>query len=189
MSDALKHESTIDLPTPPGGMHLHDGTASTLDAWIRSMSRPATTTVGRLPSHSPECAGCGKDNPASLALEVDATEHGVSAVHRFDHRQQGAPGIAHGGLVATAFDDLFGFLLYRVGELAVTRSLTVEYLRPVLLGVDYEFSAHVRDRKGRRLHVDAEAHDEDGGQVATAHATFVVVDVEHFEQGSPSKRP
>src|SRR3546814_4922570 len=80
---------------------------------------------------------------SSDLLEVEATEHGVSAVHRFDHRQEGAPGITHGGLVAAAFDDLFGFLLYRVGELAVTRSLTVEYLRPVLLGVSYEFIAHI----------------------------------------------
>jgi hypothetical protein len=51
------------------------------------MSRPAPTAVGGLPSHSPTCAGCGEENPAGLALEVDATEHGVSAVHRFDHRQ------------------------------------------------------------------------------------------------------
>src|SRR3546814_7625717 len=102
--------------------------------------------------------------------------------------QEGAPGITHGGLVAAAFDDLFGFLLYRVGELAVTRSLTVEYLRPVLLGVSYEFTAHIRDRAGRRLHVNAAAADESGRQVAIAHATFVIVDVEHFEQGSPARR-
>ena len=148
MSDALVGGHDTEPPTPSHEMRLDEGTASTLDAWIRSMSRPAPTTVGRLPSHSPTCAGCGKDNPAGLALEVDATEHGVSAVHRFDDRQEGAPGITHGGLVAAAFDDLFGFLLYRVGELAVTRSLTVEYLRPVLLGVSYEFTAHIRDRAG-----------------------------------------
>ena len=76
----------------------------------------------------------------------------------------------------------------RVGELAVTRSLTVEYLRPVLLGVSYEFTAHIRDRAGRRLHVNAAAADESGRQVAIAHVTFVIVDVEHFEQGSPARR-
>lgn len=157
---------------------------SALDSWLRSMARPEPAPGGRLPSHSPTCAGCGKDNAASLALEVDATEAGVSAVHRFDHRQEGAPGITHGGLVAAAFDDLLGFLLYRVGELAVTRTLTVEYLRPVLLGVDYQFTATVRERAGRRLHVEASATQVDGPRVATAHATFVVVDVEHFAQGS-----
>lgn len=188
MSDALVGDYDTEPPTPSREMRLDGGTGSTLDAWVRSMSRPAPMQVGRLPSHSPTCAGCGKENPAGLALEVDATAHGVSAVHRFDHRQEGAPGITHGGLVAAAFDDLFGFLLYRVGELAVTRSLTVEYLRPVLLGVDHEFTAYVRTRTGRRLHVNAAAVDNDGRQVATSHATFVIVDVEHFEQASSAKR-
>jgi acyl-coenzyme A thioesterase PaaI-like protein len=184
MSDALVGDFE-----QPGAARPDGGAPSTLDAWIQSMSRPAPSALGRLPSHSPTCAGCGKENPAGLALEVDATELGVRAVHRFDDRQEGAPGITHGGLVAAAFDDLFGFLLYRVGKLAVTRSLTVDYLRPVLLGVDYEFSAYVQDQEGRRLHVRAEAMNEGGGKVATAHATFVIVDVEHFEQGSPAKRP
>ena len=44
----------------------------------------------------------------------------------FEDRHVGAPGIAHGGAVATVFDDLFGFLLYAVAELAVTRSLQVD---------------------------------------------------------------
>src|SRR3546814_17059034 len=126
---------------------------------------------------------------SSDLLEVEATEHGVSAVHRFDHRQEGAPGITHGGLVAAAFDDLFGFLLYRVGELAVTRSLTVEYLRPVLLGTDYEFTARVRDHAGRRLPVDAEAVAQVGDKVATAHATFLVAHLKYFAQGPATPRP
>lgn len=146
------------------------------------MSDPAPTTAGRLPSHSPTCAGCGADNPAGLGLQVDATETGVRSVHRFDHRQEGAPGITHGGMVAAAFDDLFGFLLYRVGELAVTRSVTVEYLRPVLLHTDYEFTARARQRSGRRLLVEAEAVDQVGATIATAHATFVTVDLHHFQQ-------
>ena len=162
---------------------------STLDAWVRSMAHPEPASLGRLPAHSPTCAGCGSENPAGLALVVDATEDGGRAGHRFDRRQEGAPGIAHGGLVAAAFDDLFGFLLYRVGELAVTRSLTVEYLRPVLLGTDYEFTAKVRTREGRRLHVDASAVETDGRRVATADATFIIVDVDHFEQGRATTLP
>ncbi|QYJ04531.1 PaaI family thioesterase [Nocardioides panacisoli] len=186
MTDAQQGAAGTDRVDPVDRLLDTGEPASALDAWIRSMARPEPTSLGRLPSHSPTCAGCGKENPAGLALEVDATEAGVSAVHRFDRRQEGAPGITHGGLVAAAFDDLFGFLLYRVGELAVTRSLTVEYLRPVLLGVDYEFTARVREQAGRRLQVDAWATQIGGQRVATAHATFVIVDVEHFQQGSPT---
>ena len=128
---------------------------TTLAAWISAMSRPQPSESGRLPSHSPTCAGCGPENPAGLALQVDATEAGVRCVHRFDHRQEGAPGITHGGLVAAAFDDLFGFLLYRVGELAVTRSLTVDYLRPVLLEVTpHHARAQVHHAHAQRRQLD-----------------------------------
>src|SRR3546814_13447593 len=104
MSDALVGGRDTEPPTPGHEMRLDEGTASTLDAWIRSMSRPAPTAVGRLPSHSPTCEGCGKENPAGLALEVEAPEHVVSAVHRFDHRQEGETGSPHGGLADAAFD-------------------------------------------------------------------------------------
>lgn len=64
----------------------------------------------------------------------------------------------------------------------MTRSLTVEYLRPVLLHTDYEFTARARQRSGRRLLVEAEAIDQAGATIATADATFVTVDLRHFQQ-------
>ncbi|MCJ0981040.1 PaaI family thioesterase, partial [Rhodococcus sp. ARC_M12] len=94
----------------------------------------------------------------------------------------GAPGIAHGGAVATVLDDLFGFLLYTVGELAVTRRLELDYLAPVLLGTPYVLRAAVRSRDGRKLDLTATMDDAQGRSVATATALFVVVEVEHFMQ-------
>ena len=145
MSDSFQHIDGVVEQGVAGSGAEPGAEATTLETWIRGMSGAAESTRGRLPSHSPTCAGCGPENPASLALQVDATEGGVRSVHRFDPRQEGAPGIAHGGMVAAVFDDLFGFLLYRVGELAVTRSLSVEYLRPILLETDYEFTARRDD--------------------------------------------
>src|SRR3546814_15379999 len=78
MSDALVGGRDTEPPTPGHEMRLHEGTASTLDAWIRPMSRPAPTAEGRLPPHSPTCAGCGKEHPAGPALEVEASEPGVA---------------------------------------------------------------------------------------------------------------
>ena len=98
----------------------------------------------------------------------------------FDARHLGAPGVAHGGAVAMAFDDLFGFLLYLVGELAVTRNLAVDYLPPVRLGPRYTLRARHDAPIGRRVPVTAELRDPDHVLIATASATFIIVDVEHF---------
>ncbi|MGA8257612.1 MAG: PaaI family thioesterase [Nocardioides sp.] len=98
----------------------------------------------------------------------------------FDKRHVGAPGIAHGGAVATVVDDLFGFLLYVVGELAVTRNLNVEYLAPVRLGVPYQCQAELAQRERRKLFMNARVKDQGGLVVVTARALFLTVDVAHF---------
>lgn len=134
----------------------------------------------QLPPHAASCLGCGPDNPHGHHLEVRRDGERVVATHTFDKRHMGAPGIAHGGGVATVFDDLFGFLLFIVGELAVTRSLQIEYLAPVVLDVPHTLTAGLDRREGRRLHVSAHLHEAGGREIATATALFMTVPVEHF---------
>ncbi|WP_396913323.1 PaaI family thioesterase, partial [Mycolicibacterium sp.] len=87
----------------------------------------------RLPSHTTTCMGCGPDNPHGLRLVVHRSGDAVYTDVTFDERHIGAPGLAHGGAVAAACDDVLGFTLWIAGTPAVTRTLTVEYLRPVPL--------------------------------------------------------
>lgn len=132
--------------------------------------------------HSRGCMGCGPDNPAGLHLEVRRVGNEVVTDVVFDHRHLGAPGLAHGGAVAAACDDLFGFVLFVVGAPAVTRSLTVEYRSPVRLGERLRVTAGMERRKGRKLYLVAEGVAADGAVRFTATALFVVVDIAHFER-------
>ncbi|MCM3516154.1 PaaI family thioesterase [Nocardioides sp. P86] len=154
-----------------------------ISRWTTHLAGQETAKVGQaLPPHSPECAGCGPLNPAGLQLQAVRTATGVEAVHVFSKTQVGAPGIAHGGLVALAFDDLCGFALYTVGALAVTRSLTIDYRAPFRLHRPYTFRARVAEHEGRRLSIRADALDADGHEAGSAAATFVTVDLEHFNR-------
>jgi acyl-coenzyme A thioesterase PaaI-like protein len=135
---------------------------------------------GVLPPHSARCLGCGPDNPHGPGLVVRLKESAVASELTLDARHEGAPGVAHGGAVALAFDDLFGFLLYLVGDLGVTRNLTVDYLAPARLGIAHQLRAVVGKRDGRRVEVSGSMTTLDGRQIATASATFVIVDPAHF---------
>jgi acyl-coenzyme A thioesterase PaaI-like protein len=135
-----------------------------------------------LPSHHDHCLGCGAQNPHGHHLRVFSESDGVVATHTFDDRHVGAPGIAHGGAVATVFDDLLGFLLYKVGQPAVTRSLTIDYLAPVLLEVPYQLAAKITGAEGRKLFVEAAVTGAAGEAVARARALFLLVDVAHFSK-------
>lgn len=140
-----------------------------------------------LPAHHDHCLGCGPDNPHGHHLRATRHGEGVQAWHTFDDRHVGAPGIVHGGAVATVIDDLYGFLLYLVGEPAVTRQLTIDYLAPVLIGTTYLLQADVTRREGRKLFVAATVTAPDGRPVAASTAVFVTVGVEHFAQGSDAE--
>ena len=133
-----------------------------------------------LPPHHEQCLGCGPDNPHGHHLQVSRHGDGVVADHTFDDRHVGAPGIAHGGAVATVIDDLYGFLLYLVGTPAVTRQLTVDYRSPVLIGTKYRLEARVTSQQARKLFLAATLTDLDGRTMATSTALFVTVGVEHF---------
>lgn len=131
------------------------------------------------------CFGCGPENPAGLGLRMRAENDGVSATLRLDDRHAGAPGLAHGGVVAAAFDDLFGGLLVVLETPAVTANLNVDFRAPVPLAKDLTFRARCSGRDGRKLRFEATL---EMGHVllAQASALFVRVDVAHFESsGAP----
>ena len=132
-----------------------------------------------LPCHTSTCLGCGPDNVHGLHLVAYRTADSVYADVTFTDRHVGAPGLAHGGAVATACDDVLGFTPWLIGPPAVTRRLTVEYLLPVPLNQPHRITAHIEMRQGRALHVRA-AGVGDGIIRFTAEAVFVAVDAEHF---------
>lgn len=140
------------------------------------------TDGSELPPHHDHCLGCGADNPHGHHLRAVRQGDGVQAEHTFDDRHVGAPGIVHGGAVATVIDDLYGFLLYLEGGPAVTRQLVVDYRAPVLIGTTYLLAARVTRREGRKLFVAADVTDLKGQPVASSTALFVKVGVEHFVQ-------
>ena len=136
--------------------------------------------VEPLPPHNHGCLGCGPGNAAGLHLQAYREGDAVTARVVFDDRHAGVVGLAHGGAVATACDDLFAYVLHVIDVPAVTRTLDVGYRAPVRLGVPYGFTARLERREGRRLFMTATGVDEAGGLVAEARAVFVVVPPSHW---------
>ena len=57
-------------------------------------------------SHYRNCFGCGVDHPTGLHMQIEAgTEMTTHAVFEVTQHHQGAPGIAHGGILSLAFDE------------------------------------------------------------------------------------
>jgi acyl-coenzyme A thioesterase PaaI-like protein len=143
---------------------------------------------GAMPPHTPPCMVCGPDAPAGYHLPVRRDGEEVRASFAFGPAHEGGPGLAHGGAVAAVCDDLLGHVLTLVGVPAVTRSLQVEYLAPVVLGQAHELRARLVEHDGRTLWIEGEG-TVDGAVRFTARGLFVQVGLRHFLAGlTPDQR-
>ncbi|MFA9429431.1 PaaI family thioesterase [Egicoccus sp. AB-alg2] len=135
--------------------------------------------------HFDECFVSGPWNPMGIAIEVHREGDEAVAEVELGAAFEGAPDRSHGGIVAAIFDDVLGYLLTLRQEPGFTGELTVRYLAPTPIGQRLRFRGRVEQRDGRKLLTSAEARviDPDGGEgdaVATARATFVVIDLTRF---------
>ena len=153
------------------------------DAVLPSRHPEAPQPGAGLGAHYAQCFGCGEDRPEGLHLRIEAGE-GVSVTAKFEvtPAHQGAPGLIHGGLLATAFDEVMGSVSWLLRIPAVTGRLETDFVKPVPVGRVVHFSAWCVGRAGRKLYHRAEARldSPDGPLVAKAAALFVSVGLEHF---------
>lgn len=147
--------------------------------------RRADLAAGLMPPHHRICFGCGPDSPQGFHLQVHRAGDEMVTEHVFEERHSGAPGIAHGGAVATVVDDVMGFLLYVAQVPGVTRTLEVEYLKPVRLAVPYIVRSQLDQRDGRKLWVSCTGTDPDGVVAFRGKGLFVAVDRSHFSRIQP----
>ncbi len=134
-----------------------------------------------VPSHFRWCFGCGADHPTGLHVVVHAGE-GLTVTGRMsatrDH--QGAPGLAHGGVLTAVLDEVLGSLNWLIGVPAVTARLEVDFRRPVPVGSELVLDGRITGVQGRKVFMAAEARFTDGTVALSAAAVFVSVPLQHF---------
>ncbi|MFM7597084.1 MAG: PaaI family thioesterase [Actinomycetota bacterium] len=147
----------------------------------RAPGAPAPGEV--LVSHYRHCFGCGTDHPAGLhqrAIVGDGMD--VATVVEITQAHQGAPGLAHGGVIATAMDEAMGVVTRLLRLPVVTVRLEVDYRRPVPVGTTLHIASRINGQRGRKVYTEALGHlDSPDGPIAVeAAALFLQVGLEHF---------
>lgn len=125
-------------------------------------------------------AVAGPANPTSVDIRARIVPDGAAAEVVFGPAFEGAPGRAHGGIVAAVFDDLLGHAMAGTQSIGFTGRLTVHYRAPVPIETEIAFRLHTGAREGRKLHVHGDARLDDQ-VLATADALMILVDAEHFK--------
>ena len=122
------------------------------------------------------CFGCGADNPIGLGL-ADFTREGLIVSAGFVPRSayHGFSNMLHGGIVATALDEIMAWSAILVEEVMVmTGTLELRYRKPAAVDTHYRLEGQVEERRGRRIRLSGRMLDG-ATSVAEASGLFLVV--------------
>ncbi len=170
--------SRVASTTPPEGVSIPD-------------RHPKAPEIGtKIPSHFGHCFGCGELHPTGLHLVAHAGAGAdLTAEFTVTENHQGAPGLAHGGLLSLAFDEALGKLMWLIRAPAVTARLETDFLKPVPIGTTIHITARITGQVNRKVYTAAEGRlgGADGEIAVKAAALFVVVPMSHFLENAPKE--
>jgi uncharacterized protein (TIGR00369 family) len=135
-----------------------------------------------------ECFGCGPGNPTGMQLQF--FYEGEQAVCDFNlpKRYEGPPGHCHGGIIATILDEAMGKVNKLRDVVALTKSMEIDYMRPVPLYTDLRAIGWEQKVNGR-VHINAaEIRNAAGEVLARSHGVFIAIDpkrmfADHLPEG------
>lgn len=142
----------------------------------------------KIPSHFGYCFGCGDLHQSGLHF-VSYAGSGMNLTGQFvvTENHQGAPGLAHGGLLSLAFDEALGKLMWLIRAPAVTARLETDFLKPVPMGSTLFITAEILGQEGRKVYSRAEGRlgSPDGALAVRASSLYIIVPMDHFLNNAP----
>lgn len=149
------------------------------------LAPPAGT---RVPSHFGFCFGCGELHPTGLHLIAYAGAGAdITSTFTVTENHQGAPGLAHGGLLSLAVDEALGKLMWLLRAPAVTARLETDFIKPVPIGTTLHITAEITGQVNRKVYTSAvgRLNSPDGEIALRAAALYVIVPMDHFLNNAP----
>ena len=144
----------------------------------------------KIPSHFGHCFGCGELHPTGLHLVAHAGDgQNLTATFTVTEDHQGAPGLAHGGLLSLAFDEALGKLMWLIRSPAVTARLETDFILQVTMGTTLHISAEITGQVNRKVYCSAIGRigSSDGPIAVRAASLYVIVPMQHFLDNAPAE--
>jgi uncharacterized protein (TIGR00369 family) len=126
------------------------------------------------------CFACGQNNPDGMHLKFTLDEEHQTFICRFrlSKRYTGPPGHCHGGIIATILDDAMGKVNKLRHVIALTKEMSVEYVKPVPLYKPLRVEGRELSVHGRQHINTAEIFNEKNEVLARSRGTFIAIDPE-----------
>jgi uncharacterized protein (TIGR00369 family) len=81
------------------------------------------------------CFACGPGNPHGLQMTFFTDERTVFSWLRVPEHLRGWDNLVHGGVISAVLDEIMSWAaIYLIKKITLTKSMTVEFLKPVTVG-------------------------------------------------------
>jgi acyl-coenzyme A thioesterase PaaI-like protein len=133
--------------------------------------------IAQLRSTYERCFGCGVQNPIGLHIDdFTETPDGIQALFTPGSDFNGFYGVVHGGVIATALDEISAWsAIVSAGVFVFTAKLDIRYRTESRIGDTFRLTGTVTQQRGKRLLIDAVM--ESGDKItAQSSGLFVVAD-------------
>jgi uncharacterized protein (TIGR00369 family) len=131
----------------------------------------------RLPnSGNHNCFGCSPVNPSGLQMKFYANEDKVYSEVTIPDHLCGWSNIAHGGVLTTILDEIMSWTaLHFLKRITMTKSMTVEFIKPVYIKRPLKAEGKVLERTGKHEAVmGGSLYNSTGVECAKSTANFSI---------------
>lgn len=131
----------------------------------------------RLPSRtSDNCFACGQNHPSGLRMTFFTDGERVLSWPKVPKHLSGWSNLVHGGVISTMLDEIMGWAAVRLlKKMSLTRSITVDFLKPVYVEEELTLEASVKAMHGEReALMESSLRDGKGELCAVAVGTFAL---------------
>lgn len=106
------------------------------------------------------CFGCGATNPIGLHMEFQSDGSQLCSFVTVPAAMAGWDRTVHGGILSTMLDEVMGWTaIHLLKKIAVTRTITVDFLKPVYVGRELAVIGTIAERPSdRQVVVHGEVH-------------------------------
>jgi uncharacterized protein (TIGR00369 family) len=127
-------------------------------------------------SRNHNCFGCSPVNPYGLRMQFLTDGQAVYSRVRVPEHLCGWSNIVHGGVLSTILDEIMSWsAIHLLKRIALTQTMTVEFIKPVQVGSELEAQARVRETNGPNdASTEGVIYGQKGEACARATATFKV---------------
>lgn len=132
-------------------------------------------TYRRLPERQDHnCFGCSPTNAAGLQMKFFTNEKSVLTRVTVPGHLCGWANLVHGGVLSTILDEVMGWTaLHLLRKFTLTRSMTVEFLKPAYVGTELKAEGRVLEVKSdREVLMEGAIYNPEGTLCARSTGVF-----------------